>query len=209
VHNPLHAGATSLPESVWDTWLWMTRKPGLLNVAAEGAGSASADERWVYLSDGGHLDNTGLVECVRHAVVTQQRGRILVLDASNDPVDSWSAVGDAVAVVRADLDVDLRRTDLTGLPPWMRRYKGGGLDVVVVKAIRTPDGSAEPHDTTWWDQLPPNVQSFQLVHKDFPRSSTARQKFGDLEFEAYRGLGFAAAGSALKAAGWSMTVADE
>ena len=50
--------------------------------------------------------------------------------------------------------------------------------------------------------LPPNVQSFGLVNADFPRSSTLRQKFGDLEFEAYRGLGYASTRTALVAAGW-------
>ena len=130
---------------------------------------------------------------------------MLVLDASNDPVDTWSAVGDAIGVVRADLDVDLRRVHGTGYPPWMRRYQGAGLDVLVVKAVRTAVPADLEADTTdpWWDLLPPNVQSFQLVHADFPRSSTARQKFGDLEFEAYRGLGFAATIAALDAAGWT------
>ena len=201
VRNPMHAG-TVTPPARWDSWMWMTRHPGLFNVAAEGAGSTSADERWIYLSDGGHLDNTGMVECVRHCVVTGQGGRVLVLDASNDPVDSWAAAGDAVAVIRSDLNLDLRRTDLTTMPPWARRYRGPGLDVLVCKAVRTPDPS-KSEDLRWWDQLPPNVQSFQLVHKEFPRSSTARQKFGDLEFEAYRGLGFASVASALQAAGWS------
>ncbi len=207
VRNPMHAGAMTPPVN-WDSWMWMTRHPGLFNVAAEGAGSTSADERWIYLSDGGHLDNTGLVECVRHCVVTGQGGRVLVLDASNDPVDSWAAVGDAVAVIRSDLNLDLQRTDLTTMPPWARRYRGPGLDVVVCKAIRTQDPSGTK-DTEWWDQLPPNVQSFQLVHKDFPRSSTARQKFGDLEFEAYRGLGFASVASALAAARWSRAPAAQ
>ncbi len=201
VRNPMHAG-TSTPPAGWDSWMWMTRHPGLFNVVAEGAGSTSADERWIYLSDGGHLDNTGMVECVRHCVVTGQGGRVLVLDASNDPVDSWAAAGDAVAVIRSDLNVDLRRTDLETMPPWARRYRGPGLDVLVCKAVRTPDPT-DAQKSRWWDQLPPNVQSFQLVHKDFPRSSTARQKFGDLEFEAYRGLGFASVASALQAAGWS------
>ena len=201
VRNPMHAG-TPTPPARWDSWMWMTRHPGLFNVAAEGVGSTSADERWIYLSDGGHLDNTGMVECVRHCVVTGQGGRVLVLDASNDPVDSWAAAGDAVAVIRSDLNIDLRRTDLVTMPPWARRYRGPGLDVLVCKAVRTPDPTVTDK-TQWWDQLPPNVQSFQLVHKDFPRSSTARQKFGDLEFEAYRGLGFASVASALQAAGWS------
>jgi hypothetical protein len=207
VRNPMHTGNALPALHQAPQFLWMTRKPGLAQVALEAAGSTSADGRWIYLSDGGHLDNTGLVESVRHCVLRQRYGRVLVLDASNDPVDTWSAVGDAIGVVRADLDVDLRRVHGTGYPPWMRRYQGAGLDVLVVKAVRTAVPADLEADTTdpWWDLLPPNVQSFQLVHADFPRSSTARQKFGDLEFEAYRGLGFAATIAALDAAGWTTT----
>ena len=181
----------------------MTAKPGLWQVALEGVGRTSADFRWIYVSDGGHLDNTGLVECVRHCVDRGTGGRVLVLDASNDPVDTWSAVGDAISVVRADLNIDLRRVAYDDQPPWMRRYEGGGLDVVVVKAVRAgPLPEEDADETDWWSVLPPNVQSFGLVNADFPRSSTLRQKFGDLEFEAYRGLGYASTRTALVAAGW-------
>lgn len=202
VRNPLHAGLQKDVPDQWPRFLWMTRKPGLVQVALEAVGTSSAESRWIYLSDGGHLDNTGLVECVRHCVAEGKVGRVLVLDASNDPVESWSAVGDAIGVIRADLNIDLRRVFTVGLPPWARRYQGQDLDVLTVKAVRTGPPSEDSTETNWWQVLPANVQSFQLVHADFPRSSTARQKFGDLEFEAYRGLGYASTTSALVAASW-------
>jgi hypothetical protein len=202
VRNPMHSTTMSQVPPQGPKFLWMTAKPGLWQVALEGVGRTSADFRWIYVSDGGHLDNTGLVECVRHCVCEGTGGRVLVLDASNDPVDTWSAVGDAIGVVRADLNIDLRRVRYEEQPPWMRRYEGGGLDVVVVKAVRTGPPSEDADETDWWSVLPPNVQSFGLVNADFPRSSTLRQKFGDLEFEAYRGLGYASTRTALLAAGW-------
>ena len=182
--------------------LWLTSRPGLAQVALEAFGNSSANRRWIYLSDGGHLDNTGLVECVRHCVNERTTGRIVVLDASNDPVGSWSAVGDAISVIRADLGVDLRRVWLAVEPPWMRRYVGSDLDIVVVKAVRTTPPDPDWNDRDWTLELPPNVRSFQLVDKEFPRSATLRQKFGDLEFEAYRSLGYAATHSSLRAAEW-------
>ena len=109
VRNPMHTTTQSQVPPQGPRFLWMTAKPGLWQVALEGVGRTSADFRWIYVSDGGHLDNTGLVECVRHCVARGTGGRILVLDASNDPVDTWSAVGDAISVVRADLNIDLRR----------------------------------------------------------------------------------------------------
>jgi hypothetical protein len=190
-------------------FLWLTTKPGLVQMALEAAGKSSADRRWVYLSDGGHLDNTALVECVRH---TGRAGRVLVLDASNDPVDSWAATGDAIAVVKADLDISLEQVALgttVSQLPWARRFRGrdgySDLDVLVVKAVRVhrpgPD-TDDPHAEQVWEMMPPNVQSFLLGHQDFPRASTARQRFGDLEFEAYRALGHVAALSAMLNAGW-------
>ncbi len=202
VRNPMHTTTESQVPPQGPNFLWMTAKPGLWQVALEGVGRTSADFRWIYVSDGGHLDNTGLVECVRHCVCEETGGRVLVLDASNDPVDTWSAVGDAIGVIRADLNIDLRRVRYEEQPPWMRRYEGGGLDVVVVKAVRTGPPTEDSTETDWWSVLPPNVQSFGLVNADFPRSSTLRQKFGDLEFEAYRGLGYASTRTALVAAGW-------
>jgi hypothetical protein len=202
VRNPMHTTDQSQVPPQGPKFLWMTAKPGLWQVALEGVGRTSADFRWIYVSDGGHLDNTGLVECVRHCVARETGGRILVLDASNDPVETWSAVGDAISVVRADLNIDLRRVAYADQPPWMRRYEGRGLDVVVVKAVRTGPPKEKSEETDWWSVLPPNVQSFGLVNADFPRSSTLRQKFGDLEFEAYRGLGYASTRTALVAAGW-------
>jgi hypothetical protein len=202
VRNPMHTTDQSQVPPQGPKFLWMTAKPGLWQVALEGVGRTSADFRWIYVSDGGHLDNTGLVECVRHCVARETGGRILVLDASNDPVETWSAVGDAISVVRADLNIDLRRVAYADQPPWMRRYEGRGLDVVVVKAVRTGPPEEKSEETDWWSVLPPNVQSFGLVNADFPRSSTLRQKFGDLEFEAYRGLGYASTRTALVAAGW-------
>lgn len=197
--------------------LWMTSRPGAGQMLKEAAGSSSADGRWVYVSDGGHLDNTGLVEAVRHTRDQGAGGRVLCLDASNDAPKSWNAVGDAISVIRADLDLSLVRVHDKTLPPWARLYrvdpdnKPGPaaddpslkLEVLVVKAVRVDEPPADkPADPDWWRALPSDVQAFQTVHSDFPRASTARQKFGDLEFEAYRQLGYVCATIALEQAGW-------
>jgi hypothetical protein len=213
VRNPMHAAEGNRPRK--RNGLWLTSKPGLAQIALEAFGRLSADHRWIYLSDGGHLDNTSLVECVRHCVRSGSRShRVLILDASNDPPDTWSAVGDAIAVIRADLGVDLVRRDPATCPPWARRFVASrpgaqDLEVLVVKSVRVEPLAAGATAKDWNAVLPPNVQSFQLTTKDFPRSSTARQKFGDLEFEAYRGLGYACTHQALVAAAWiSPSAAD-
>lgn len=186
--------------------LWLTSRPGAGQMLKEAVGSSSADGRWVYVSDGGHLDNTGLVEAVRHTLAEGAGGRVLCLDASNDAPRSWQAVGDAVSVIRADLDVSLVRVHDHPLPPWARLYRAepdNGLEVLVVKAVRVDEPPEDkPEKPDWWQALPSDVQAFQTVHSDFPRASTTRQRFGDLEFEAYRQLGYVATTIALDRAGW-------
>lgn len=190
--------------------LWMSSRPGAAQMLKEAAGSSSEQGRWVYVSDGGHLDNTGLVEAVRHTVSYQTGGRVLCLDASNDAPESWQAVGDAISVVRSDLGVSLVRKETEEeLPPWARLYRldpeptssEPAIEVLAVKAVRV-EKPKDGEDAEWWDALPSDIQAFQKMHKDFPRASTTRQKFGDLEFEAYRQLGYVATTIALESAGW-------
>ncbi|UUZ59426.1 hypothetical protein [Nocardioides sp. B-3] len=88
VRNPMHTTDQPQNPPQAPNFLWMTAKPGLWQVALEGVGNTSANFRWIYVSDGGHLDNTGLVECVRHCVEQNTGGRVLVPDASNDPIDT-------------------------------------------------------------------------------------------------------------------------
>lgn len=228
VANPMWIGSPPPRPTSLGSWLrrwpqspWLIGRPGAAQVATEAFGQSRTDDRWLYLSDGGHLDNTGVVEAVR---LLQQpdgttSGFVLAADASNDMSGSWSAVGDALSVLRSDLGVELHLhygQGVTGVgapvtgggvtprSPWFRRtdaavapdakptakepqfarlYRGrgraSGLTLLVVKAVR-PDSL---------DRLPEPVRSFALVHQDFPRASTTRQDFGDLEFEAYRALG--------------------
>jgi hypothetical protein len=201
----------------WPQVGWLGRRPGSAQVLVEAVGRSALTDRWIYVSDGGHLDNTGLVEAVRMSGRpdgsggVSYSGRVLVLDASNDQLGTWEAVGDALAVLRADLGLSLapdkqasksavpesatsgavppngrRRhgrhagTPTTD-PDYTRVYRGDGLTVVVVKAVRPSDVAAS--------DLPDSVKTFALTHQDFPRAATNRQDFGDLEFEAYRALG--------------------
>ena len=150
------------------------------------------DDRWVYLTDGGHLDNLGLVEAVRRLP-----RKVLAMSASNDPPGSWQDVGAAVSVIRADLGIDLRVMDRDRQDAWMRLKADApyDIDVLVVRAAMTklewltaddPKEEANPVDEP---QMPIDSRSFATRDPNFPRASTGRQDFGDLEFESYRRLG--------------------
>ena len=60
------------------------------------------DDRWVYLTDGGHLDNLG------HGRGRPARPRARSSPQREQrPAGTWQDVGAAVSVIRADLGIDL------------------------------------------------------------------------------------------------------
>lgn len=186
-------------ESPW--WAPMSTKPQFQQLLGEAFGSTVTDERWIYVTDGGHLDNLGLVEAAR-----REPERVLVLSASNDPAGSWQDVGAAVSVLRADLGIDLAVTDrdTDGGQTWLRLSAEvapeRAMDVLVVRA-------AMPQGEDVLASVPVDVTSFTTRSTDFPRASTGRQDFGDLEFEAYRQLGQFLTTRAMRGAGWLPTPA--
>jgi hypothetical protein len=188
-----------LGEAAAPWWAPMATQPRFHQLFSEAFGSTTVDDRWIYLTDGGHLDNLGLVESVRRLP-----DRVLALTASNDAPGSWQDVGAAVSVLRADLNIDLQVVARDLQDTWMRLQGAkpdgfeGIVDVLVVKASLTaadwpldgPDGTADAATFPPVDQrMPVDVRSFATRDASFPRASTGRQDFGDLEFESYRRLG--------------------
>ncbi len=196
---------------------WLINRPGAAQVLAEAIGQSSTSDRWLYFSDGGHLDNTGLVEAVRlHRTEQGFHGRIVVVDASNHSEGTWSAVGDAMGVVRMEFGVDLRCMHGTvaqapapsdGAAP----AGDGPVDAVARRVWRrstaTPPGPymrvyehadggcllevlvVKAVRPAMSSEVPESVRAFAAPQAEFPRASTSPQDFGDIEFEAYRTLG--------------------
>ena len=77
-------------------------QPGAYRLFKEGVGKTSLTERRLYITDGGHYDNLGLVEALR-----RRPDVVYVLDASNDAENSFRALGEAMATARIDLDCEL------------------------------------------------------------------------------------------------------
>ena len=57
----------------------------------------------MYVTDGGHYDNLGLVEALRRGA-----SNIVVLDASGDKADTWFTLGSAMALARSDAGVEIQ-----------------------------------------------------------------------------------------------------
>jgi hypothetical protein len=167
------------------------KKPGVTRLAKEGFGKASVYDRFLYVTDGGHYDNLGLIEALR-----RRPGTIYVLDASNDAEDTFRTLGRAIATARMDLDCEVhmdprgmrRLTQTRSGAAWCTgsyRYADGAEGTIfLAKAILL-------EDLTW------DVEAYAADNLDFPRTSTGNQLYSEFDFEAYRQLGLTAVGKLL------------
>ncbi len=165
------------------------KKPGVTRLAKEGFGKASVYDRFLYVTDGGHYDNLGLIEALRRRPRT-----IYVLDASNDKEDTFRTLGQAIATARMDLGCEVEM-DPRGMQrlaktrsgvAWCRgeyRFADGA------SAGGPPDGTIYLAKAILTEGLPWDIETYKFDNADFPRTSTGDQLYSEFDFEAYRELG--------------------
>jgi DNA-directed RNA polymerase specialized sigma24 family protein len=170
-------------------------------------GRNKVNHKYLYISDGGHFENLGLVELLRRGCTT-----IFCFDASGDRVDTFNTLGEAVALARTEVQVDVEIE-----PKDMRPDPGSGLsttDYVIgtfryLNAAETQDDdgilifakAAVTEDAPW------DVRAFREADKRFPNHSTFDQLFDDQKFESYRALGAHTARRAVRA--WMERIAKQ
>lgn len=175
------------------------RKPGLSHLFREMLGVNPRKGRFIYVSDGGHYDNLGLVE-----LLARRCDWIWAIDASGDSIDTFSTLGQALAIARAELgitvDIDptemaptdddpdhVRSTFCRGVIHYPARPSASGdpsapdlpakdATLIVVKA-------GVPADAPW------NVEGFHRSNPRFPCDPTTDQLYGAPRFDAYVALG--------------------
>jgi hypothetical protein len=149
--------------------------------------------RYLYVTDGGHYDNLGLVELIRRRCTT-----ILCFDASAGPPTSYSALGEAIALARAEENVEIELDPTAMRPP---RDSPAPVDHVTGR-LRYPDGTvgtivyakaAVTSDSPW------DVRAYAEKDPAFPAHPTAMQLYTGELFSAYQELGAVAARGAAEA----------
>ncbi|MEJ8827149.1 patatin-like phospholipase family protein [Variovorax humicola] len=185
---------------------WYKEQAGLgLDVMLAEAASATGDEdRFIYLSDGGHFDNMGIYEMVR-----RRCRRVLLVDASCDGAYEWSDLLDTVRKIRVDLGIPIR------LPPVLPGHGPDGPRSLTADILYSErDGSAASEDgqlvvlkPVLRETDPPELAAYARDSakpgKDgtdpnrFPHQSTVDQFFDEQQFESYRLLGYVTADSVL------------
>ena len=157
-------------------------------------------DRYVYVTDGGHYENLGLVELLRRGCT-----KIYCFDASGG--EGFENLGDAMALARSELGVhipidpailfpdsltDLAKTNAVRVdfkyPPEPGEQEGEPGILVYARNVLT---AAAP-----WD-----AQAYHRTDPNFPHNSTADQLYTDKKFEGYRILGELAARRAVKLMG--------
>lgn len=171
------------------------RQPDLTRLCAEAFGSLHLNGRWLYVTDGGHYENLGMVEALR-----RKPDVLVVLDASADRKNPCATLGQAVALARTEcgvqVDIDPR--------PTMSSAAGLSQVAAVVGTFTYPDEPQVEHHLLYArlavpDDAPWDVQAYRMANATFPTDSTLQQLYDADEFEAYRALGAHAATSLLAA----------
>jgi hypothetical protein len=191
-------------------------KNAVVPFLAEMLGMTSDDNKYVYLSDGGHFENLGLYEMVR------RRCRFIVLvDAGCDPEFKFEDLGNAVRKIEIDLGVPITFRDLDrlkarqnkevleellgGLAPRADRadqkappyHAIGVIDYPSADGHGSPDGIPVTKGVILYikpgfhgTESSAGIRSYASMNPHFPHDDTANQFFGESQMESYRALGF-------------------
>jgi hypothetical protein len=88
------------------------RRPGVQKLVNEALGTTPVRTRYVYVTDGGHFDNLGLVELLKRGC-----DQIWCIDASGDQVDTFNTLGQALSIAKAEYDIDVEINPLRDMAP--------------------------------------------------------------------------------------------
>jgi hypothetical protein len=154
----------------------------------EALGLTDDENRYVYLSDGGHFENLALYEMVLRRCHT-----IVVSDASQDRDFGFEDLGGAVRKIRIDFGIPI--TFENGIEIYSREQKTKGyycaIGTIGYSCVdgQGTDGILVYIKPTSYGTEPADVREYAQRNKAFPHDSTADQWFDESQFESYRMLG--------------------
>jgi hypothetical protein len=187
VPNPRHVNDS------WKQWMGgddkdrrdIYRMPRPSYLFRELLGRNRVDAKFLYVSDGGHYENLGLVELLRRGCT-----KIYCFDASGGA--GFTALGDAIALARSELGVDMEIDPRPLLPKGDRNLaESDCVDGDFTYADGTK-GKLIYARTVMTAKVPFDVTAYHDDDPTFPHHSTADQLYTDQKFEAYRALGWCA-----------------
>lgn len=169
-------------------WRRAGPRSNLAWLIAEASGNTNERRNFVYLSDGGHFENTAVYELVR-----RRCSHIVMVDAGADPARAFEDLGNLIRKVRVDLgaEIELKLNDLYALKTG--RSTAGFVRGQVTYATNNERATGKIlliKPTLGKDRLEPaDVYNYARGDETFPQQTTLDQWFDESQFEAYRCLG--------------------
>ncbi|MFK5986495.1 MAG: patatin-like phospholipase family protein [Pseudomonadota bacterium] len=165
----------------------------------------SENRSFIELSDGGHFENTAVYELVRRKVKL-----IVVCDGGQDKEFSFSDFQTTIRRIEDDFDVKVAmdsKYNPDAIVPQIKPGMDYPLDTGFAKrgftlAKITYKDNTEAYiiylKTTLQEDVSFKVKGYKAQNKDFPDETTTDQFFDEVQFEAYRELGYRIASKMIK-----------
>ena len=158
-------------------------------VLEEALGLTDDENKYVYLTDGGHFENLGIYE-----MVLRRCHLIIISDAAADPDYNFGDLGNAIRKVRIDLGVPIEFTAMPIFGTEDDRNRKGMYWAIGRIRYSCIDGNVQDGLLVYikpavYGTEPGDVLEYKKSHPTFPHQSTADQFFDEPQFESYRILG--------------------
>jgi hypothetical protein len=162
----------------------------------EALGRTNDQNRWVYVSDGGHFENLALYE-----MVLRRCKRIIVVDGGCDPEFNLEDLGNAVRKIFIDLGVPIdfetpislergpKTSNHHAFVATIRYSCVDGNGDKMTDGRDSNDGQLLYIKASLTGDEPADVIQYYKAHNNFPHESTANQFFNESQFESYVRLG--------------------
>ena len=160
---------------------------GLRYLLEELLGFTNDKSDFVYLSDGGHFENTGVYELVR-----RECRHIVMVDAGADPNRTFEDVGNLIHKCRVDFGVEIKLPllPLFGQPGDFRSEDGSALgDICYRNGVKGKLLIIKPSLGVKKSE-PADIYNYAALDPTFPQQTTLDQWFDEAQFESYRKLGY-------------------
>jgi hypothetical protein len=177
-----------------DDTVWKCPGPrfGVRPFIDEAFGLTDDDNKWIYLSDGGHFENLGLYE-----MVLRRCHLIVISDASADPKYTYEDLANAVRKVRIDLGIPIEfmTPSMPGTTPGDTPPRSTGHHCAIGQVFYGAVDPGAPTGTIIYIKAslngnePPDVRQYAASSPPFPHQPTSDQFFDEAQFESYRRLG--------------------
>ena len=180
-------GAVGTTDDRFRKWATAPRA-GPWYLIKEMLGFNSVNDPYLYVTDGGHYENLGLVELLRRGCT-----EVFCFDASGGK--RLDALGDAIALARSELNVEIEIPDVALLKENDDRIAERCCVRGKITYPEGPEGEERQEGvliyarTVVTRQAAYDVEAFRIRDDDFPHHSTLDQLYTDEKFEAYRELG--------------------